>query len=355
MAAGPVPTNLAFFYTTAEATLGKVYLETDESMPDFWKDVATEVPFPSLQHVDGWIGMVPKPRMWRGPRVVHEPAAQTFTVESRPWEHTMGIDRFTMDADFMGIFADTTIHQARQARRQPNYWLRDLIEASGDFTNAGVATQNPQLGTDGLPFFSTAHLQNIYSPSSATYSNDFIGGGINVAGGAPGGSGANILVGGQFSPTSVMTLAEYMMQFKGEDGETLGVMPNLAMFPAALFGESQLVLVEMSFAPPQWATIGAGSGALGAQVGAADNPIRRFGINPLINRYLNNGNRWYLMDSTRSRRPLAWGVHRAPVFAIRVAETDTSVFDNHRYLFGIWGHAVPFWGAFPWLMCRSGS
>jgi phage major head subunit gpT-like protein len=356
MAAGPVPAaNFNIFFTIAEATLGNVYIETDESFPDVWKEYATEKPFPTLQHTDGWIGMVPKGREWIGPRVVHEPAAQTYTVISRPWEQTMAIDRFTMDADFYGVFMDTVTHQARQARRAPNYWTRDLIEASGNFVSGGVAPYiNPQLGTDGINFFSTSHLQNIYNPTSTTYSNDFTGGGINVAGGAPGGSGNNILVGGQFSPTSFMTLVEYMMQFKGEDGEPLGVLPNKAMFPAALWGESELVINSASYAPPQWATIGAGTGALGTQVGAADNPIMRFGVRPFINRYLNNGQKWYVMDSSRSRKPLGWGVFQPARFEIRVSENDPSVFDNHRYLYGVWAHWTPFFGGFPWLMCRSG-
>src|ERR1700722_19537268 len=114
MAAGPVPAaNFNLFFTVAEATIGKIYTETDESFPDVWKDIATETPFATLQHTDGWIGMVPKGREWIGARVVHEPAPQTFTVLSRPWEQTMGIDRVIMDADFMGIFADTVITQPR--------------------------------------------------------------------------------------------------------------------------------------------------------------------------------------------------------------------------------------------------
>jgi phage major head subunit gpT-like protein len=342
------PANLSIFFTVAEATLDSVYLETDASFPDVWKEFANEKPFASLNFEDGWIEMLAKPREWRGSRVVHEPAPHTYTVTSRPWEHTVSVDRFMSDADLYGLLDSTIPFQARQARRLPNYWTRDLLEAIGDFASVGGnVTGNPQVGLDGLTFFNTSHPQNLYNPASTTtYSNDFTGGGANVPGGAPGGSGNNILVGGTFSPTSFMTLCEYMMQFKGEDGEVLGVMPSIAMFPAALMGEAELVLKSASFAPPAWATIT-------GQVGAADNPIRRYGVTPVINRYLNNGQKWYLADTTRSQRGIRWGVHQSPVIAMRIAEQDPEVFNNHRYLIGYWGHAVPFWG-FPWLMVRSG-
>ena len=243
--------------------------------------------------------------------------------------------------------ADLLVFQARQARRMPSYWTRDLLEGSGAFVGTGLGTANPQLGTDGLTLFNTAHLQGVYQTGGATYSNDFTGGGINVAGGMPGGSGNNILVGGAFSPTAFMTLAEYMMQYRGEDGEPLGAMPSTAMFPASLFGESQLVLKSMSFAPPAW-------GSIGSQVGAADNPLLRYGITPIINRYLTNGQKWYLFDGTKSRKPMGWGVHKQPTYAQQVAETSESVFSRHYYIFGLYGHATPFWGGFPWLMSRSG-
>ena len=354
MAAGPAPANLNLFFTIAEATIGKVYTETDAMMPDVWKEYSTEVPFATLQHVDGWMGMLPKARMWVGPRVVHEPAPQTYAVLSRPYEHTAGIDRFIADADIFGVFADLLPFQARQLRRHPSYWTRDLIEGLGFFAGSGTGVTNPQLGTDGLTFFNTAHLQGVYQPTGPTYCNDFTGGGVSVAGGAPGGTGTNVTVGGTFSPTAFMTLTEYMMQYRGEDGEPLGVMPTKSMFPAALYGESNLVLKAASFAPPQWGTQGSGSGSAGTQVGAADNPLLRYGVTPFINRFLTNGQKWYLFDDTLVRKPLGWGVHRAPVAGIKTSESDESVFMNHRYLFGWWGHATPFWGGFPWTMSRSG-
>ena len=263
MAAGPAPSISIFSYTFAEATVGKIFIEADAELPDIWKEYATEKAFPTLQHTDGWIGMMPKPRMWIGSRVVHEPAAQTYTVVSRPWEHTEGIDRFTADADLIGL---TLICSFSRRGKRGACRLTGRAIGSRDLARSSELawTANPQLGTDGLTFFNTAHLQGVYQTGGATYSMIYRRRNQRC------GRYARWLR-EQYPrrrrvlSSAFMTLAEYMMQYRGEDGEPLGAMPSTAMFPASLFGESQLVLKSMSFAPPAW-------GSIGSQVGAADNP-----------------------------------------------------------------------------------
>lgn len=339
------PSNLNLFFSGANTVIGEVYEETD--IQSVHPEFATEMPSSATQNVYGWTEMLPKARLWVGPRVVVEAAPLTYIVVNRPYEHTLGIDRFLLDDDRAnwGIYYRQMIDQVRQLKRQPDYWLRDLLEGLGAFATGQPGA--PQNGFDGLTYFNTAHPVDPYNPNATTYSNDFTGGAVNIPGGVPGGSGANIAVGGAFGVNAFATLYEYMLRMLGEDLEPLGIVPNRLMVPVTLKTEAELVIKSTFFAPPAWGTIG-------SQTGAADNPFMRFGVEVLVNKFLTSGSKWYLFDNTRTVKPMMWQVREAPVYAQRVNEQDPVVFDTHRFLYGAWGRAAPAWG-YSFLMCRSGS
>jgi phage major head subunit gpT-like protein len=323
------PAGFNLFISTVNTMIGQVY--SDATIPEIWKNYCSVIPSSGSQNVYGWTGMLPKARVWKGARVVVTANPQTYTLVNLPYEHTLGIDRFHLDDDLMGIYYRQIPDQARQVRRLPDYWTRDLLENSGDQTGT------KQNGLDGLTAFNTAHPVNLYATAAGTYSNDFTGGGQTIGG---------VLIGGAFSPTAFATLAEYMMTLQGEDGEALGIYPNCAVLPAALMLEAELVMKSMFFAPPAWATIT-------GQVGAADNPLRRFGISPLINPYLASKTKWYLMDTTKSFKPLIWQEREPAVYTPRVNENDPIVFDTHHYAWGVWGRVAPGW-SYSFLFARSG-
>ena len=325
----PTATSYALFVSTGNTTIGQVY--SDATIPEIWKNYCSEMPSASEQNIYAWTGMIPKPRLWKGARVTVRSYPQTYTLVNKPYELTLAMDQFKFDDDQFGVYYRQLQDQARQTRRLPDYWTRDLLENSGDQT--GTA----QNGLDGLTYFNTAHLQNIYVPSGTTYSNDFTGGGQTING---------TLVGGAFSPTAFATLTEYMMTLKGEDGEPLGIYPNLVMVPAALKLEAELVMKSSFFAPPAWATIT-------GQVGAADNPLKRFGVEPLVNQYLTSNTKWYMFDTTKSFKPLIWQVRQAPVYTPRVNATDPLVFDTHTFAWGVYGRVAPGW-SYSFLGARSG-
>jgi len=332
------PSQFAVFVSTANTMIGAVL--SGDDVPSVAGEYTTDVPSASTQTIYAWTGMIPKPREWVGPRVTVQPAAQTYTLVNRPYELTVEVDRFHLDDDHMGVYYRTLPDMARQVMRLKDYWCRDLKENTGSFTGSA------QFGLDGVTYFNATHPVDVYSSASGTYSNDFVGG-VAVPGGQVGGTGANITVGGAFSVTSFQTMVEYMMSIPAEDGEPLGVMPNLCEVPVTLWGESELVLRSTYFAPPAWGTIG-------GQVGAADNPLRRFGVTPVVNRYLKSGTKFYLHDTTKSVRGQIWQIREAPVFTPRVSENDPVVFDRHAYMWGCWGRVAPGWGP-SFLQARSGA
>jgi phage major head subunit gpT-like protein len=327
------PAAFAVFVTTVNTMIGQAYATT----PLIYQRFVTTIPMDSLTLEFGWTGMIAKPRVWTGPRTTVQPAPQTYTVDALPYELTVELDRFRLDDTKFNLYYRVLPDMARQTKRLPEYWIRDMLQG------IGAETGTRANGLDGTAHWNTAHSVDIYDTTKGTYSNDATGGGFTYNG---------VTIGGAMSPNAVATSVEYMRVLKGEDNESLGITPDLILIPALLELETSLILKSMFFSPPSW-------GAVTGQVGAADNPIRRFGVDYLVNPLLdttsatNATKNWYLLDTTKAIKPFVWGLREAPRLVPRVDENDPIVFDEHKYMWGAWGRATPAWG-FAWLSLRSG-
>lgn len=330
----PTPANFLLFVANVNVLLGQVYAADGQST--VWKQVADETPCDTEDMVFGWTGLMPKMRLWTGARQPHQPAPQTYMVTPQPFENTYSIDRFKLDDDQFGLYYRMLPDMARQAIRHPDYQLRDLIE------NTGVQTGTRQLGLDGLSYFNSAHPINIYDSSLGTYTNTSVGG-VSSGGANP------ITVGGGLSQTSIASVAEFMRTIKGEDGERLGVRPTHLMHPVTLANEVSLFLKSMFLSPPTW---GAWAPATG-QVGAADNPLLKMGIQPLENEWLNSNVNWYMLDLSKPRKPFQRVVREQVRSVPRVNENDDNVFNTHMFQWGQWLRDCPAW-QFSWLAHKSG-
>jgi phage major head subunit gpT-like protein len=111
----------------------------------------------------------------------------------------------------------------------------------------------------------------------------------------------------------------------------------------------ELILKSTFFAPPTWASFGSTT----SQVGAADNPLKRFGVEPIQNDFLASNTKWYLQDNTKALKPLLMIVRDAVRTVPRMNENDPVVFDTHMFQWGQWARMGFGWN-FPYLMSRSG-
>lgn len=338
------PQNYAAWITTVDTRIGQLYSEI--GVPSTYNQWASTFTMTGSIYNAGWTGRMPKPRAWYGSRVVHEPSPQTYQVEPILYELTYAIDRFKLDdsdVNTTSIFWRELPDMVRQWKLQPEYELRDLLEASGV-----QGTTARQAGLDGLSFFNTAHPIDLYLPSfnfggqftAGTYCNDFSSGGQSIN---------SVTVGGALSQASLSSLMAYMKMIPGEDGEVLGVMPNCIMIPTTLEFEARIIVQAAFYANPQWGQYAPITG----QVGAADNMMRKMGLDIVVNPYLRNTKNWYMMDTSHSMKPLLWIQREAPRVVPRMQENDPIVFDQHRYTWGGWDRAAAAWN-FSFLAAKSG-
>jgi phage major head subunit gpT-like protein len=324
------PSNLNLFFTELDTRFWSAF----EQQPVWHEQIATVYPAGTEQWAMGWIGMLDKLRVWKGSRVVHQPAPQTYTATIVNFELTESIDQFKLMDDTHGIYAPMISHMGEMSKKWPDYTVRDLIEASGDF--ASTATQ---LGTDGVAHWSASHPIDFYDSSKGTYVNDYGASGTSING---------VTCGGTFNQNSFLTVKQDHASRKNESGEKMGGNdPNLLMVPTYLEPAAKMVLQSQFFSPATFTGMNSQT-----FVGAMDNPLRG-STDLMANADLSSQVAWYLLNTKRVVKPFGFVMRQAPQLTPRVSPTDPSVFDSHTYLYGVVARGVPVW-SLPWLSSRSG-
>lgn len=99
------------------------------------------------------LNMLPGLREWLGDRVVNMLSTQTFSIENKDWEQTVGISRNDIEDDQFGLLTTVAKDMAMAARHLPDLMIAQLMLA-------GAAAPS----YDGTTFFSTTHPNpNSYS------------------------------------------------------------------------------------------------------------------------------------------------------------------------------------------------
>lgn len=329
------PANLDFFFTALETRFWQAYANA----PQWYTKVSTVYPCSTEAWISGWMGMLDKLRVWKGSRLVRNPAPQTYGVTMLPFELTEEIDKFKLADDQHGIYTPLVAMMGENAAKWPDYTLRDLLQGNGEF-----AGTQPQLGTDGVTHWNAAHPVDVWDASKGTYPNDYGTVGVVVDG---------VTVGGTFSTNAFATIWQDHASRKHEGGEAIGTIPDLTMVPAQLHFPAKTLLQSMFFSPPQLGTLGSGAGANAPFVGNLDNPLRGSTdvlMNPDI---AEEPTAFYLLDTRRAIKPFGWVLRQAPSITPRTSPQDPAVFDRHAFIFGVEARGAPAW-SLPWLSSRSG-
>lgn len=321
------PTSLQFFFTDLETRFWTAY----GAAPTFADKIATVIPVGTEQSIYGWIGMVDKMREWVGPRTVHSPAPQTYTLINQNFELTESVDKFKLEDDQFGIYYPMVQFMGIQAKKWTDIQLRDLL------TNSGSQIGTRQIGLDQLTHWNTAHPVDFYDSSKGTFCNDFTGGGVVVNG---------VTVGGALAPTAFATLWQEMASRKSESGEALGIVPNLCMVPPQLDITAKTILHAQFFAPQ--------TGLSGTtNVGATENMLKGSSDILMVPELAASPTVWYLMDTNKPVKPFIWQLRQAPEFVYRITPQDPVVFDTHTYVYGVTSRGAPGF-SHAWLSSRSG-
>lgn len=266
-------TNLAAATTGFRTT----FREAFAGSKPMWDRVATQVPSSTRQMDYKWMRKLVTLREWVGDRVVQNLSTYGYTIVNKPYEATVGVDRDDIADDQLGIYTPLMAEMGHAAAVFPDRQVFSLLK--NGFT---------ELCFDGQPFFHTDHPvglpgrevsvsntgggsgtpwflldtsrpikpliyqtrqafefvakdnpddDNVFHKREFLYGVD---GRMNCGYSLP-----------QLAYASKQTLnaanyaaaREAMQSFMGDDGEPLGVMPNLLVVPPSLEAEGREVLL----------------------------------------------------------------------------------------------------------------
>jgi phage major head subunit gpT-like protein len=255
-----------------------------------------------------WMGQLPVVREWIGDRKENSAALKFYDVVPKLFETTFGLDKSKIDDDQYGFFSANILPQmAQEARKWPDYRLVDEIQAN-------------RLWADGKAFFATDHPIHVDKPEvvgfdgNNYFSNEYTSTPLNLE--------------------NYAMVRQEMMARTGENGKSLGIMPNLLVYEASNEQTALHILKSSMIAPGTF-------GNQTSQVGAINNPYVGTAEGLLIpelaydtvNATATLG-RWMLLDTTKAIKPFGWLQREAFSFAMRTSPTDPVVFDKNKYLFG---------------------
>ena len=314
------PSNLQAMFTAYDVRFQQAY----KALTPWWSQVASQAPSSAAQNTYAWMAKIPTLRKWLGERQIQNVAAYSYTVVNDDYELTMELDRNVIEDDQYGLYNPVIDEMGWQTKKWPDFLIQELLMA-GDGNLAGTSmSAAATLCYDGLSFFNAAHPTDSKNTaiSPSTQSNYFTGTAL--------------------TPDNYMKVRSAMMQFKGEDGKPLGVIPDTLIVPPQLeyMGRSILNSDMISFGTVQ------GVAVVGPQTnvikGTADLlVVPELGLRPT---------EWYLISTKRAIKPFLFQQRAAPEFVYFNQPNSEAVFHRRKFVYGVRargaaGYSVPFLAA----------
>ena len=248
-----------------------------------------------------WLSRFPKMRQWVGDKHIKQLKLGNYYVKNLDWETTIGVDRNDIEDDQLGIYNA----QAQMAGQSAGELYGDIIT---DLKNNAFTG----LGMDGVPYYSDSHTLTNADGVSSTYDNKLT---------------AALSAASLSAVTSSYGAARIMvMGFKDEEGQPLGLIPDLLEVPPALEAVALIIANADKLADD------------------SPNPYRgtcRVKVNPR----LTSATAWMLHVSNRGAiKPFVLQTRKAPTFVSQTSMENDDVFNRREFKFGAEARAAGAYG-----------
>ncbi|MCC5911327.1 MAG: Mu-like prophage major head subunit gpT family protein [Clostridiaceae bacterium] len=257
-----------------------VFQKAFQSTEPSYKKIATVIPSSTRSEEYKWLGKVPRMREWVGDRVIQNLAAYDYTIKNKDFELTIAVDKNDIEDDTIGIYNPLFQEMGHAAAMHPDELVFGLL-AKGFEAKA----------YDGKNFFDTGHKE----------------------GKAPSQSNKGVH---KLTPETYGAARASMMSFKDEHGKPLKIKPSLLVVPPQLEGMARRILLAETI--NNETNIYKGSAEIHVEPELSENP-----------------NAWYLLDTTKSIKPLIFQQRKKPVFVAKDNVKDDNVFFQKEFIYGI--------------------
>lgn len=275
-------------------TFSLIYEKAYSDTPVWSPKLATESPSTTATNEYGWIAQQVKLREWLGPRVAQNLAEHRYTLRNKKFEGTVRVSRDDIEDDNLGMYKSMHIPQlAQAAKKHPDELLAALL------------TANPT-AFDGKALFASDHPT--YDKAGTTYDNDYS---LDL------------------DATNFNTVWSAMSAYTGEDGNPIGVTPNLLVV-GPLLKKAALELMQSTTIVQTIQNV-AGSENVGAA--AVENMLKGWADVLVIPEL--SGTKWYLADVTKPVKPFIHQTRTSPEFVSQEDPQSARVFELDEFTYGV--------------------
>ncbi len=231
-----------------------------------------------------WMQRIPQMRKWVGPRVIENLKSNVYQLLNEDYELTIGVGQNEFEDENLGIYSNLFEEMGRSARKWPDDIIKIALQA-GDTTDS----------YDGQPFFSVDHPIDPAKPTGQD----------------------NLFTGTALSAANYETGRAAMKCLTGEDGQGLGMSPNLLIVPPQLEGTARTILKADLIS--------------GGNTNVFANSAQLLVVDELCD----EPTVWYLMDTSRAIKPLLFQQRKAPRFIAKTDPSDDRVFYDKEFVWGV--------------------
>lgn len=242
-------------------------LDAQQKDDPVWDQLATQVNTTTKVTIHTWLGDVPGFREWKNERPIGRLAAENYQITTKRWANGLEVDEDDLEDDNLGLYAPRIRMLADKARIHK----RNLLV---DFLVKGFATTTYGAGYDGVAFFSDSHPD----PAGGAVMDNKITATLDDSG-------------------AFYDALQKMREFRDLAGEPAGWEPT-----HLIYGPKNQVNVDALLLSESLAS------------GASNPNFNR--VQPLMSAKLSGAydDYWFLVDLSKSVKPLIWQVRRAPQF-----------------------------------------
>ena len=256
--------------------LSKVFNDALQNNVCDYKKIATEIKANTMSVDYGWVGDLPNMREWVGDRELKDLSANKYTIQRKKWESTIQVERDVIEYDNLGIVKPRVQGMAEAIGAHYDDLVFSLLEKN-------------ETCYDGKTFFATDH-----PVGSETFSN------------------SHSL---ELTRENLLAVRKEMRAITNEFGKPLRIVPNLLIVPPELEAKA-LEILNAQF------------------VNGGDSNITYKICDYLVCDRLSDEGAWYLLDVSKTLKPLILQINKKVEFVALDNPTDENVFMKDAFLYG---------------------
>lgn len=281
--------NIKTFFVNLKTTFQNALKGT----PTTWEKVAQKIPSTGAANEYGWLSDFPEMRKWIGEKVIKALSAFKYTVVNDDWEATIRVKRNDLADDQTGKYAIQAKSAGQSGARLPDRIVAQLV--NDGFTSFCF---------DGQYYFDTDH-----PVGTGTYSNK----------GTKKLSCASVAA----ARASFGAARTQMRNAKNDEGEPLGINPNILLVPANLEDDAKTLMTA-------------------EKLGDETN-IYKGACEVVVWPRLKD-NAWFLLDTNQLLMPFFYQEREAPHEVEQTDENSDDVFNRGEFKFSVEARAAGGYG-----------